>query len=255
MFVLKLKNFSIKIHNLIFLPQEESLHILKTDEGFRLIKTETRHNKSEQWKSEVKWIQTGDFLSRGANTLLMRWLTAEKFNGSVETWTCDINGEFILSKHFFHRAEETEINGKAFEVQQVDRVMIRGDGKSSQLSSFFIGGNLIKEISTLHQSVVHLNPFSELPPKKCVKSLQENWEGDLELMSMFLDHKAKRKEELKQMSQIPRVKNHLRDYIAFIIKSKPKAVMDLTVDFVRKLERRGNDHQVYRTASRRHQHN
>lgn len=204
----------------------------------------------------MKWTQSGDFLSHGANTLLLRRLTIDKFEGSIESWTCNASGEFILSKHHFHRPEETEINGENNEVQQqVDRVLICGDGKSSQLSSFFIGGNLIKEISTNHQNIVHLNPFSEIPPKKCVKNLQENWESDLQLMSMFLDFKEKRKVELSQFSQIPSEKNLLRDYIVSIIKSKPKVVMDLTVEFIRKLERSVNDHQVYRTASRRHQQN
>lgn len=184
----------------------------------------------------------------------MRRLTTDKFEGNIETWTCDIDGDFILSKHRFHRPESTEISRKSFDVQRVDRLMIRDDRNSWKLSSFFIGGSLIKEISCNHRNFIHLNPFTELPLTKHVKNLHENWESDLQLISMFHDFKAKRKDELKQFTDIPRVKNLLRDFVTSIMKSKPE-IVQLTVDFLRKLERSANDFQLNRTASRRHQQN
>lgn len=208
---------------------------------------------AETHKSDLKWNQTGDFLSYGANILLMRWLTINNFKGDLETWSCDISGEFFLSKHHFCKPENSEIFGKTFLVQQVDRVMLAA-GMSWKTCSFYISGYMIKEISSNHLNIIHVNPFADLPPDKNVRNLCENWEKDLQLMSTFLDYKKNRKEDLKILAQTSR--DSLREFIATILRNKPEFVIDFTVDFLRKLERSANDREVFRTSNRRrHQQN
>lgn len=225
-----------------------------------MIKTETKYGGTKKWKSDVKWIHSGDFLSSGANILLSRHLVLDKFEGCVQTWSYDFEGDFCLSQHWFNKIEETKVLNKSVEVQRVDRLMVSKDGKQLKTSSFFLSatGHLLKEICPEFTSTIHLNTFSDLPPKTCVKDRHLNWESDIQLMSTYLDYKWKREEELKTKLEQPRFKNVLRDYILCLVKNKPQSVMNFTLDFVRKLERNGNArsaHQIYQTADRRRQRN
>lgn len=203
----------------------------------------------------MNWTETGDFLSHGANILLLRRLTIDKFKGRVDSWTCDINGVIVLSEHTFHQPEESQINGKTFEVQRVDRVLIKCQDVFLKTSSFFIDGCLVKEIASKSKNVVHLNPLADFPPQKQYKNHKNDWKNDLELFTMFLEFKGKREKELKKFSDQPHVKTLLRDFILSVIKGKPTNVMEFTVEFLRKLERRANDQEVIQTASRRQQQN
>lgn len=237
--------------------QEKSLLILANDEGgFRLVKTETTDDKTEGWKSDVKWTEPGDFISSGASVLLTRRLVQDEFEGCVHSWTCDMNGDIVLSQQAFLKPELTSVLDQLTQIQRVNRLLISKSGEIKKCSSFFHSptGFLIKEISSDNNKATHLNPFSELPPKTCIKDLHLNWESDLQLMSMYLDQKETRKNELKQQFDHPRMKRIFRDYILSLIKSQPKSVMSFTMDFMRKMEREANA-QVYQTADRRRQHN
>jgi len=213
-----------------------------------MIKAETKDGESQEQKINIEWDQPGDFLSSGANLLLIRRLVQDKFVGCIQSWQCNINGEFSLSQHWFHKPDTMVVIDSSHEVQVVDRLLISENEEVSRISSFFFSdnGRLLKEMYTKTPRQIHLSPFSEIPPRNCVKDLHLNWESDLQLMSMFLEFKEKRKEELKQQLKHPRMKKILTDYILCLVKSKPKSVMDFTVDFVRKLERDGNA-QVYET--------
>lgn len=233
-----------------------SLHVIVEGDGnFRLVKSETKDGQTEQWKSEVKWNQPGDFLSYGANVLLTRRLVLDKFVGRIQSWTYNLDGEFLLCQHWFREPEQMMVLDKTVPVRRVNRSII-SDEIVRRLSSFFLDdtGCLLKEICSQTRSTIHLNPFSDLPPKTCIKDLHLNWQNDIQLMSMFLDFKEKRKDELNLQLNQPRVKNILRDYILCLVKSKPQSVMNFTLDFVRKLERDGNV-QLYQTVDRRHQQN
>ena len=236
--------------------QEFTLHIISNgDDSYRMLKSVTKNDSTTQWKTEFKWSQPGDFLSLGANVLMTRRLIIDAFVGCIQSWTCDIDGEFYLSQHWFLDPETTAISCRQIEVQQVDRLLIMSNGEFIKHSSYFISGfgYLLKETCSKHPSILQINPFSELPPKKCNKDLHTKWESDLQLMSLYLEFKDKRKEELKSELALPRIHNVLHDYILCLVKNKPKSVMDFTVDFVRKLERDGNVQQIYQTADRRQQ--
>ena len=221
-----------------------------------MIKTETKDDETVQWKGDVEWNQPGDYLSIGANILLTRRMILDRFEGCVQSWNCDVDGEFSLSQHWFLQPENMEVIDGPLEVQRVNRLLISHNENISRHSSFFLSskGCLLKEVYSKTLFRVHLNPFSELPPKIYIKDLPLNWKSDIQLMSLYLEFKEKRKEEMKQQLEHPPIRNILCDYIFGLVKSKPKNVMDFTVNYVRKLERDGNV-QVYQTAGRRHQQN
>lgn len=180
----------------------------------------------------------------------------DKYDGCVQSWHCDIEGKFSLSQHWFQAPETIMVIDCPLEVQRINKLLISDNGHISRHSSFFLTSTscLLKEVYSENSHKIHVNPFSELTTKNCIKDLHLNWESDIQLMSMYMEFKEKRKEQLKQQLEHPRMKSILRDYILCLVKSKPKSVMNFTVDFVRKLERDGNA-QVYQTASRRHQQN
>lgn len=228
------------------------------DNTIRMLKSETKGGETEKWKRDIPWTEPGDFLCCGANILMTRHLVLEKFTGCIEAWTNDSEGEVILSQHRFMQPEVVKVNCKEVRMQQVDRLLIQKNGDFDKHSSFFhsCSSNLLREFCCANSLFIQLNPFSDLPPIPCLKHSHLDWRSDLQLMSKFLECKARRKEELKEHFEGPRLHNILRDYVLCLVKNKPKSVMNFTLDFMRKLARDGNGRaEVLETADRRHQQN
>jgi hypothetical protein len=222
-----------------------------------MVKTETQDDQTVNVASDIEWTLSGDFFPHGANPLLMRQLVIDNYVGCIQTWTCNINGEILLSQHLFQNPDLSLVFNDRVKVQQVDLLLISKSGKVSKTSSFFLSesGCLLNQFDFDTTNTIHLNPFSDLPPRKSIKDLHVNWKNDIQLMTMYLDYKAKRKDELKKFVESPRVSTMLRDYVVCLVKSKPQSVMNFTMDFVKNLERDANAQQVYQTAARRHQQN
>lgn len=217
-----------------------------------LIKTVTTDAKAvEQLKGTVNWVKRGDFLPRGANTMMLRKLALEKFVGCVQSYCCDIDGEFAVSQHIFHEPESSKVFESCMMVQRIDQLLIFDNGKITKISSFYSSesGRMLKQIASEDNFQIHVNPLSNLP-RNFVKNLHENWQNDLELMSMYLEFKAKRKEQLKKKFESPCVKVALGDYINSLIRCKPSNIMNFTLEFMRKLEQGGNA-QILKTFERR----
>lgn len=228
------------------------------DNTIRMRKSETKGGVTEKWKRDIPWTQSGDFLCCGANILLTRHLVLAKHTGCIQTWTSDSEGELILSQHRFMSPETVSLHGKELKTQQVDRLLIQKNEDYDKHSSYFhsCSSNLLREFCCINSLFIQLNPYSELPPIPCIKNLHLNWRSDLQLMSMFLEFKANRKEELKKHFEGPRLNNILRDYVLCLVKNKPRSVMNFTLEFMRKLARDANGLQeLYETADRRHQQN
>lgn len=235
-----------------FFYQEQSLYIIATDKGFSLIKSmTTRDGTVEQFKGAVDWSKEGDFLARGGNVLMLRKLILEKFTGCVQSYFCNIDGEFALSQHFFHKPEQLKVFEEFERVQRVDQLLIFDNGMISKISCFFSSktGHLLKQIWNNNSYLIHINPmlnFSHENP-------HDNWQKDIELMSKYFEYKAKRKEELKQKFQEPCVKSALHDYINSLIKCKPQSIMNFTLDYMRKLEQNTKT-DLLKTINRRRIH-
>lgn len=211
-----------------------------------------RDGNVEQLKGTVDWTKEGDFLARGAYTLMLRKLVLEKFYGCIQSYCCDFDGEFALSQHIFHKPEQSLIFEKSLKIQRVDQLLIFDCGKISKISCFFscTTGHLLKQMWNNNSYQIHINPISDLPPNNFPKNLHEHWQEDLEMMSKYLEFKAKKKEELKQKFESPCLKLALRDYINCLVKCKPKSVMNFTMEFMRKLEKSSN-FEVLKTFDRR----
>lgn len=222
-----------------------------------LIKTHTTDGGStEQLKGNINWTKKGNFLSKGANVMILRKLVDEKFVGCVHAYCCNIDGEFAVSQHIFNETENLKVFDKCMHVQRIDQILIFDNGRVEKYSYFYSSesGRMLKQMWTEDLFQIHINPLSDLPPKNFNKTLHENWQDDLELMTMYLEFKAKRREELKTKFNSPCVKSALRDYVNSLIKCKPKSIMNFTMEFMRKLEQGGNV-QMLKTFERRIQQN
>lgn len=188
--------------------------------------------------------------------MMLRKAVLDKFYGCIQSYCCDIDGEFAISQHIFHKPENTRVFENCMMVQRIDQLLIFDNGIISKISCFYSSetGRMLKQLWSDSSLQIHVNPLADLPPKNFVKNLHENWQEDLQLMSMYLEFKANRKEELKEKFESPCVKAALRDYINSLIKCKPKSIMNFTLEFMRKLEQGGN-FQVLKTFERRIQQN
>lgn len=219
-------------------------------------KTETDNNETKRLSSDVKWTLEGDFLCDGANVVMVRHLVLENFTGCVRTFTLDIDGEFCLSQQIFHPTEITWLLDEQIQVQRVDRLISTPCGQTIKQSSFFAvtSGCLLKEINSIDNLAIHLNPLiTKLPQKSYDKNLHKTGKGDLQLLSKYFELKQNHRDDLKQQP-LPK-KSIVRDFVVCFVKNKPSSVLNFTLDDVKQLERDGNAQQVYKTADRRHQQN
>lgn len=234
--------------------QEKSLQIIQDDKKIDLVKTLTSNEEITQWHGEVDWKKSGDFLSNGASVVMLRRLVKEKYVGCIQSYMCDINGDFSLSQHSFHPITKLMVNEKINDIQRVDQLLIfDGNGNISKNSTFFQSdtGYIIKQISSDQNFQIHINPLAEIPLQN--RNLHENWEKDLQLLSLYFEEKAKRKEDLQKKITQPHVKKLLENYILALIQCKPKNILSFTLEFIKRNE--NVQMQILKTAERRHQHN
>ncbi|KAL7039805.1 hypothetical protein ACKWTF_000123 [Chironomus riparius] len=239
---------------------EKTIFIMPTENGLRLTKSITKDKDTECFNRDVEWTKSGDFLSAGARALMIRKLIMENFNQCIQAYTCDIDGDFALTQFWFHGIELKFMNDHALTVKRVDRILIFEEKKIKKISSFFLlqSGQMLKQICDSQNYFIHSNPLIDPFQAKYTKHLQKNWQDDVELMSMYLEYKAKRKEELKKKFESPQMKIVLNDYILNLIKCKPEGIMNFTAEFIRKLERNNNVNvqlQIFKTVERRNQQN
>ncbi|CRK99860.1 CLUMA_CG013163, isoform A [Clunio marinus] len=237
---------------------EKVLNIFPIENGsFRLIKSKTEDEKTEYWRSNVEWKKTGDFLCFGATVLLIRHLTRELFEGCIHSWDCDMEGNFAIVIQTFRKIQIAVISDQKVETQQVDLKIIPFNEQVFTSASFHLAGNgngrIINSMSCSSPLIFH--PHSLFNKSGSQRNISDDWEKDLQLVSMYLDFKTEeknKKHEKCEDSQNSHPEVTLQDYIQCLIKSKPQNVMNFTVDFVRKLEHDGNV-LAYQTTPHRHQ--
>lgn len=135
-----------------------------------------------------------------------------------------------------------QINGKSAEIQRINQNFYFKSGKTIQNKSYYHSktGHLLKHSTSDSDCFMILNPFSDLPPNNYLLNMHENWEKDIQLMSMFLDYKTKRQEELQEQLQDSKLKFQTRDYMLCLARNKPTNIMEFTMSFIKQLEQRGD---------------
>lgn len=140
-----------------------------------------------------------------------------------------------------------KIHGKYADIQRVNHNFYYKSGKVLQNKNYYHSktGHLLKHSRSDSDYFVILNPFSDLPPNNYLQNLHENWEQDIQLMSMYLDYKTKREKELKEQLKDSDLKFQTRDYLLCLAKTKPTNIMEFTMSFINKLEQKASGLQTH----------
>lgn len=135
-----------------------------------------------------------------------------------------------------------KINEIISEVQRVNHNFYFKSGKISQNKNYYHSktGHLLKHSTTDSDCFMVLNPLSDVPPNNYIQNLHENWEQDIQLMSLFLDFKSKREKELEQLFKDSDLKFKTIDYLLCLAKNKPTNIMEFTMSFINKLEQKAS---------------
>ncbi|CAO1321763.1 unnamed protein product [Diamesa serratosioi] len=226
---------------------EKSLHVVAEKGHYLGLKCKIENDVRENWKSEIHLNHTGNFLGYGACFLLMRYLITNKCSGLLHTWSFDMEGEMYLLEIDLIAPTCMQIHGKFAEIQRVNHNFYFKSGKIIQNQNYYHSktGHLVKHSTSDSDCFMILNPFSDLPPNNYLLNLHENWEKDIQLMSMFLDYKTKRQEELKEQLEDSNFKFQTRDYMLCLARNKPTNIMEFTMSFIKKLEQKASGLQTH----------
>lgn len=156
----------------------------------------------------------------------MRKLVIESFVGHIRSWTIDDKGKILILDDYYRDPEITTIDGEQVKVHRVDRYFYSEDGRPHKSTSIFTSiGHLLKDFSSLSQYTIQSPPID--------LKLDEQFDEDIQLL--LLDFvRMRRENEWKSQKS---VKNLLRDFIVCVIRSRPKNLLDFTLDFMKKIER------------------
>jgi hypothetical protein len=201
----------------------------------------------EELTNEVSKESLKTFVSLGTNVILMRKLSIEKFVGYFRSWSIDIDGRIVILDEYFRNPEFVTIYGKHQIVHRVDRISYLEDRQPQKSTSLFNpnNGHLLIDFSSLSSYAIRTCPID--------LKLKDQWDDDVYLL--LLDYvRIKRKDEWKSNRN---VKKLLEDFIICVIQSRPKNLMEFTLNFLKKIERDAIVLKINQkiTASRRHQQN
>lgn len=201
----------------------------------------------EELTNEVSKESLKTFVSLGTNVILMRKLSIEKFVGYFRSWSIDIDGRIVILDEYFRNPEFVTIYGKHQKVHRVDRISYLEDRQPQKSTSLFNpnNGHLLIDFSSLSSYAIRTCPID--------LKLKDQWDDDVYLL--LLDYvRIKRKDEWKSNRN---VKKLLEDFIICVIQSRPKNLMEFTLNFLKKIERDAIVLKINQkiTANRRHQQN
>lgn len=182
-------------------------------------------------------------VSFGTTAILMRHLILNKFIGTIRTITIDIDGEFHTVNDRFNAPQlVTSTDQEEPTVQHVERRTISSTGKASKSTSVFKSptGHLLQDLHEHSTYVIRRH------------SADPNFDDDVNLM--LVDFVSSQK--CIDNDERSHVKKVLRQFTECLIQSKPRELMDFTLEFLQKVERDAIVlKRSQKAAERRHQQN
>jgi hypothetical protein len=203
--------------------EEKTLDILVHHDSIQMKKSISFNQKSDFYRCNLKWNKTGDFLSHGATILMLRYLSSINFNGDIEAFVCDVDGNIGLSYWKFNSKQVQRINDQDLYVQEINEWIDFNDKCNLQNSYAFLpkSGHLLKKITNKCNLIIHVNPL------KTNFSKEYTFENELELLSSYLNLKAKRNEKMRiKKSYI------LKSYVRNLYLQRPRDIMNFTLEFI-----------------------
>lgn len=153
-------------------------------------------------------------------------------------------GEFFRSIYKCGNTQEIKINNIKYEVILITRILIHKNmPPSSSISMYLSSGHLIYHSWSNCSYILHINPYSPMPPiTNFVMNLHEKWQDDVQLLSMYLDLKEKRRSDLKTyLKDEPEIQCMIKDYVMCLLLEKPDNILDFTIDYFINLGNNGDE--------------
>lgn len=167
--------------------------------------------------------------------ILARYLVIKKFSGEAEL---DFDGRGLASKIIIEEPRSRKINGMEMKIIRITQ----NDDES--ITYFLESGHILRHESRNSSYVIHLSPLSSIPPNNFLMDLDQDWENDIQLNSMYLDIKDnKQNESMKFLKDNPQLKNLIKDYLSVLLLSKPENVLEFSMEFFRGISRGSSENK------------
>lgn len=160
--------------------------------------------------------------------ILARYLINNQFSGETILDFENRNGKAFASKIIIEEPTLRKINGMEMSVTRITQ------NDEEFITYFLESGHILRHESKNSSYVIHLNPLSPIPPNNFLTNLDQEWEKDIQLYSMYLDKKDNMKNEsMNFLKDNPQLKNLIQDYLSVLLLSKPENVIEFSMEFFR----------------------
>lgn len=160
--------------------------------------------------------------------ILARYLVINKFSGETVLDFENRNGKDLETKIIIEEPKLSKINGMEMNIKRITL------NDEEFITYFLESGHILRHESKNSSYIVHISPLSPIPPSNLLMKLDQDWENDIQLYSMYLDMKDNMKNEsLKFLNDNPQLKNLIKDYLTVLLLSKPGNVIEFSMDFFR----------------------
>ncbi|XP_025830962.1 ciliogenesis-associated TTC17-interacting protein-like [Agrilus planipennis] len=216
---------------------KEKMLFVALQKGKYYVKTHSTVDDSVE-KKFYSFRVTKNFVSEGANYVLMRYLAITRYIGEFELSSMYINGTMCRNIYKCTGPEVGIVNDKKIDVCKIYRTLIEECGLThNSITVISLNGQIIKQEWEECDYILQVNPFAQIKRKQKPGKLERIylkhvWENDMELFSRYLDRKEQRHLKLIQyLKDHQELKNILSDYLSRILIMKPTEVIDFTVDY------------------------
>ncbi|XP_044763028.1 ciliogenesis-associated TTC17-interacting protein [Coccinella septempunctata] len=177
-----------------------------------------------------------DFLSEGANFILMRYLAIVKFIGQFELSSIHIEGGLCRNIYQCDGPLGGYINNEKMDLYKVYRTIVEECGiihRSCTILS--LDGRIMKHDWEKCDYVLQINPIVSPAQKKratMILHFDEAWKHDLQLFSKYLDKKSAASFHMKSyLYDHKEIGSLINDYVQNILQIKPENIIQFTKHF------------------------
>lgn len=204
--------------------QRRSLYIYLSNEKGKMaaIRSEILENQSSQ-RFYAEFNANSDFLLEGGSLLLMRYLVAKKFIGSLELSGLNLTGEAVVTVYSCQLTNEN-YSGQNIECVEIERSIMDSSNQNLKLkSTFLLNGRIIKHHwkSSYSDQIIEFQFLSGVPITNNLHKIQ--------MLSWKMDRISSAVEYFENNLGTWRM---LRDLLLILIQFKPENLVDFIIEFL-----------------------
>ncbi|KAF5292643.1 hypothetical protein FQR65_LT11195 [Abscondita terminalis] len=179
--------------------------------------------------------KTRDFISEGANFVLMRYLSVTRYIGKFELSCMYINGSMCRNIYECLGPESGIINEQKLDLCRIHRTIIEECCIIHRCTTILtLQGQIVKQEWEHCEYILQLNPLAYVHNEKPIGNehllLHQIWEKDMQMLSKYLDSKTTFAMDIKSyLVDHPEIKNMMADYVQKTLFMKPEDVIGFTI--------------------------